>query len=288
VSFERLRRIVPGMLASTTQVLSVLEPMTRLAGRLQAMQPGVLITYPSCAAALAQMQMRGELRIRPAEVWLGGEQVSAMQRERLVQAFGCTVRNAYGSSEFYSMAFECSHGQLHLNSDWVVLEAVDAHMRPVPAGELSHCALLTNLANATQPLLRYRLDDRIRFVAQPCRCGSAFAAIQVEGRADETLSLPGRSRRPVTILPLALETAIEEQARVTQFQILCRPGGRLELRLEAGVVDAAGAARRCRVAVAVFLEGHGVLRTDLSFSTEAPLRHACSGKLQRVVNVATA
>jgi len=120
------------------------------------------------------------------EIWLGGEQLSPAQQQLIQRAFGCKVRNAYGASEFYSMAFECAKGQLHLNDDWVILEAVDERMQAVALGTLSHTTLLTNLANRTQPLLRYRLQDRIRFVAQPCACGCAFPVIQVEGRADDT------------------------------------------------------------------------------------------------------
>ena len=47
--------------------------------------------------------------------------------------------------------------------------------------------------------------------------------------------LAGRHGGEVTVLPLALETAIEERARLTQFQLLRLSDGRLELRLEPGV-----------------------------------------------------
>lgn len=287
VSFERLRRIVPPFLSPQTQVISVLDPLIRVAERLQTMQPGVLVTYPSCAVALAQMQLDGALRIAPGEIWLGGEQVSPAQRHALESAFGCMVRNAYGASECYSIAFECAQGQLHVNHDWVILEAVDANLQAVSVGELSHTTLLTNLANRTQPLLRYQLDDRIRFVPEPCACGCAFPVIELQGRADDTLRLPGRRHRRVTILPLALQTVIEDEARVTQFQVLCRPRGRLELRLDPAVDDAEAAYRRCRAAVAAFLDRHGVVDTDLEFSAEAPVRQQGSGKVRRVVNLAT-
>ena len=287
VSFERLRRLLPRLLAPVTQVISVLQPLSGVAQQLLRMRPDVLITYPSCAVALARMRLRGDLPLAPLEIWLGGEQLSSNQRDLLRRAFGCTVRNAYGASEFYSIAFECAHGQLHVNDDWVILEAVDAQLRPVAAGELSHTTLLTNLANRVQPLLRYRLDDRIRWVPGRCACGCAFPVIQVEGRADDTLVLTGRSGAEVTILPLALETAIEERARLTQFQLLRLSDGRLELRLEPGVSGVDDAVRRCRRTVAAFLAEHGVARTGLTYSALEPLRHA-SGKVMRVMNAPVA
>ncbi|MDP1901743.1 MAG: hypothetical protein Q8K96_15005 [Rubrivivax sp.] len=182
-SIERLRRVVPAAWAPQVDVLSAREPLPLLAERLQALQPGVLITHPSCAAALAGLQAQGELHLRLDELWLGGEPLMPAQRERLHGAFGCTVRNSYGSSEFRSIAYECRHGSLHLNDDWVILEAVDEHWRAVPPGVLSHTTLLTNLANLTQPLLRCELPDRVRFLTEPCPCGSALPVIEVQGRA---------------------------------------------------------------------------------------------------------
>ena len=54
----------------------------------------------------------------------------------------------------------------------VILEPVDAAHRPVPDGQVSHTTLLTNLANRTQPLLRYRLSDSLRFLPGGCACAS--------------------------------------------------------------------------------------------------------------------
>ena len=284
VSMERLRRLVPAAVVPTIRVFSVLDPLHRVAIDLQAMQPTVLITYPSCAAALAQMQSDTALKLGLHEVWVGGEQLSAPQRRLIQSAFGCTVRNNYGASEFYSIACECPRGRLHLNDDWVILEPVDDRLQPVPAGTTSHSVLLTNLANRSQPLLRYRLDDRVRFATEPCGCGSAFPVIDVEGRADDTLQLRDASHRPVTILPLALQTAIEEDAQVTQFQVVCGEEGSIELRFEAAVTDARSAFDRARCALADFLAKQGVAGTRITFSSAQPLRQRASGKLRRVVH----
>ena len=283
VSVERLRRLVPAAIAPTIRVFSVLEPLRRVAVDLQAMQPTILITYPSCAAALAQMQLDGALTLGLDEVWVGGEHLSAPQRELVRSAFGCTLRNNYGASEFYSIACECAHGRLHLNDDWVILEPVDDRLQPVPAGTTSHSVLLTNLANRSQPLLRYQLADRVLFATDACACGSAFPVIDVEGRADDTLQLRDTRRRRVTILPLALETAIEEGAQVTQFQVLCGAGNSLELRFEAAVTDAPSAFERSRRALTDFLAHQGIAGAPISFSRAEPLRQPASGKLRRVV-----
>lgn len=286
VSLTRLRRIVPPALAPALQVFSVLEPLDRIADALQAWQPQVLITYPSCAAALAQQELAGALHLRLAELWLGGEQYTAAQRVLVSAAFGCTVRNSYGASEFFSMAFECSQGQLHLNDDWVILETVDARGKPVAPGAIGHATLLTNLANRTQPLLRYRLGDRLRLLPARCPCGSAWPALEVQGREGDTLRLTAREGRCVTVLPLALETAIEDGAGVAQFQVLRRAGSSLELRFEAGVPDRAAAFRACKRALTAFLAQQGVVGARIKHGAASPWRQGASGKLRRVVDLA--
>jgi phenylacetate-CoA ligase len=286
VSMKRLQALhaaLPQAWQPQVHILSAEQPLCAIAEALQGLQPSVLITYPSCAAALAPWQQAGTLGLRLRELWLGGEQLSPEQRRQVREAFACPVRNNYGASEFFTIASECVHGRLHVNDDWLILEPVDARDRPVPDGTLSHAALLTHLANRTQPLIRYRLDDRIRRITAPCPCGSAFAAIEVQGRSADTLTLKGAHRRAVTILPLALETAIEEAAHVTQFQIIGQPGGDLELRLEPEVPNARAAAVRCRDAIDAFLLCHGAPGTRVRYSTAAPVHGRASGKLRRVI-----
>jgi phenylacetate-coenzyme A ligase PaaK-like adenylate-forming protein len=286
---ERLKRLARdesllplGWPAPTMQTFSVQTPLRELAQALQAFEPTVLISYPSCAAALAQLQLGGALRLHLTEVWLGGEQLTSGQREGVRAAFGCKVRNNYGASEFFSIAWECERGQLHLNDDWVILEPVDRQSRPVPLGVASHAVLLTHLANHVQPLLRYRLDDAIRFTGQRCACGCAFPVIEVQGRSGQTLVLHDADDRAVTLLPLAIETAIEEGAHVTQFQVLCTAADVLELRFEPEVGDARQAFARARTALAQFLRTHGLGAVRIVHGRRAPLRERASGKLCRV------
>jgi len=287
-SIERLRRIgasaLPALrwLLPTVRSFSVQVPLADLAAELQDFAPTVLITYPSCADALAQAQAEGLLRLRLSEVWVGGEQLSAQQRTRIRAAFGCALRNNYGASECYAMAWECAEGRLHLNHDWLILEPVDRQLRPVPPGEASHSVLLTNLANRTQPLLRYRLGDSVCFLPGRCACGSGFPAFEVQGRADHTLQMHDAQARPVTLLPLALCTAIEEGAQVTRFQVLCTATDRLELRFEAEVAEPEAAFRRTRSALDGYLASQGLANVRVDYSAAPPLHHPHSGKIERV------
>lgn len=282
-SIERLRRLGWAPWAPRFQVLSVQTPLPLLADALQALAPQVLVTYPSCAVALAALQAAGRLGLALDELWLGGEQLSAAQREMLSTTFACPVRSSYGASECYAIACECRLGRLHLNHDWVILETLDRHGRPVAAGETAHTVALTNLANRTQPLLRYVLTDRVRYLEAPCACGSRFPAIEVEGRADDTLVLPAAQGQQAVLLPLALETAIEEGACVTRFQLVQREAAVLELRLASESAGHAEAYTRCAAALAGFLRGHGVERVRIVRGRGGPQRDTLSGKLRRVI-----
>jgi phenylacetate-CoA ligase len=132
----------------------------------------------------------GPTRSGPAARRLTGPMRSCIE-----QGFGGTVRNSYGASEFLPIAWECTHGRLHVNADWVILEPVDAQLQPVPPGQVSFTTLLTNLANHLQPLIRFDIGDRIALGGERCPCGCALPVVQVQGRSDDAIVLPRRRRR---------------------------------------------------------------------------------------------
>jgi phenylacetate-CoA ligase len=274
---ERLRRSYP-WLAPQLRSFSLLQPLPALLRELQDYQPTLLATYPTAAEMLAAAQEAGHLHLPLRELWTGGECLPAGVRARLTRAFGCRVRNSYGASEFLSIAADCERGTLHANTDWVCLEPVDAHHRPVPPGSASHSVLLTNLANRVQPLIRYDLGDSVTLHSAPCACGSALPALTVEGRHDDVLSL---GRAPgVTLLPLVATTVLEEQAGVHDFQLV--QTGRSALRLSLGRADSRRAAR-ARAALAAYLRTQGAAQVRIELADASPARSRGSGKLRRVV-----
>ena len=55
-----------------------------------------------------------------------GELLSPAVQRRAEQAFGCLVNQSYAASEAMPLALPCRYGLLHLNSDWFVVEPIDA------------------------------------------------------------------------------------------------------------------------------------------------------------------
>ncbi len=261
--------------------IPVTQPLSRIVDELNAYQPAFVSSYPTVLALLALEQTAGRLAIRPAALWSGGEGLSLSARRRIEQAFGCPLQNEYGASECLTIAHSCREGWLHVNADWLILEPVDRHYRPTVPGELSHTVLLTNLANAVQPIIRYDLGDSIRAQAGRCACGSPLPAIQVEGRSDDVLRLRRRDGTYGQLVPLALTTVVEEAARVHRFQIVQLADDRLGLRLMDK--DRAGVGASALAALREYLERDALSNVEVVLESGEPQPQRHSGKLRQVV-----
>ncbi|MFM8547986.1 MAG: phenylacetate--CoA ligase family protein [Betaproteobacteria bacterium] len=282
VSWDGMRRLHP-WLALRSRAFSITEPIDRLVAQLNAWQPTLLSSYPSMLALLGEELAAGRLRIAPAVLWSGGEELAPGEAVRLKDLFGCPVVEEYGASECMSMAFSCEYGALHLNADWVILEPIDDKDRPVGPGIASADVLLTNLSNRVQPLIRYRLGDSITLLAGNCPCGCALPLLRVEGRRGDLIRLPGTKEKTVVLVPLALESVIEDGAGVHRFQILQAGENRLSVRLAPPEgLSRRDAWRRVRQCLQRFLEAHGAGATILSLDPLPPQPHHTNGKLHRV------
>jgi phenylacetate-coenzyme A ligase PaaK-like adenylate-forming protein len=284
VSAMRLRAANPWV-QQHSHSFSILQPTPALVAHLNRFAPSILATYPTAAVLLAEEARRGALRLHLREIWTGGETLTPAMRARIEQAFGCALRNSYGASEFLPIAWECGHGRLHVNADWVILEPVDAQHRPVRAGQVSHTTLLTNLANHVQPLIRFDIGDSIRLPPAPCPCGSALPVVEVQGRHDDMLEVGGREGALVTLLPLALTTVLEDVAGVFDFQIEQRDATHLRLSLGPGAPRTRATRERCREVLFDFAQAQGALGLHLSIRELDLLPLGRSGKLKRVVAI---
>ena len=141
----------------------------------------------------------------------------------------------------------------------------------MPAGQVSHTVLLTNLANHVQPIIRYDLGDRIIVCADPCPCGSPVAAIQVEGRTDEILAFQTPGGQIIRLLPMALATVIEETPGVERFQAIQTAPDQLTVRLQAtGNVDAVWMVMRRRVQAYLASQGLTMVAVERADAPPAP------------------
>lgn len=148
-----------------------------------------LMGYSSSLAALAGALLDAGTRLPNLKVVLtSAEPLLESQRERMLEAFGCPVRESYGMSEIVTAASECSAGSLHLWPDTGVTEVLSAGTA-VPAGGTGEL-VCTGLLNPDMPLVRYAVGDRASLSAERdrCTCGRSLPRMgRVEGRSDDVL-----------------------------------------------------------------------------------------------------
>ncbi|HEV7913139.1 MAG TPA: AMP-binding protein, partial [Albitalea sp.] len=282
VSAQRLRRLNRFM-AGAMRSFSILQPSADLVAELNRFDPTIVVTYPTAAALLAEEFERGRLRTKPKELWTGGETLSPAVRRQLMKTFGCTVNNNYGTSEFLPLGWQCRHGLMHANTDWVLIEPVDACGRPTPRGHWSHSTLITHLGNELQPIIRYDIGDQVMLHGGPCSCGSPFPLIEVRGRCDDALRMQGANGGAVTLLPLALTTLLEDEAQLFDFQLQQRDASTLVLRLPAAGPAVTPMVERCRHVLQGFAKQQGLAPIQLIAEAGQPLAHGRSGKVRRVM-----
>lgn len=276
------------MFARWFRVFSVLRPLAELVAELNDFQPTALEGYPTALAVLAEEQRAGRLNIRPVIAITAGENLSVAARGALESTFGCRVENRYGSAEFVALAAQCSVGRFHVNSDWFLFEPVDEQYRPVRPGVASHSVLVTNLANRVQPLIRYDLGDRVKFTDAPCPCGNRLPAMTLEGRAGEVLVFDSPGGHPVSVLPLALGTVIEDTPGVRRFQAIRTTPRRLRVRLETeSDADPADVWHALDERLHAFLSAQGIGPVQIERSPESPEVDARSGKFRQVWSVSS-
>lgn len=260
-------------------------PLPRLVSELNKFQPAILTSYPSALEVLAAEQRAGRLHLSPVIVELGGESIDACGRARIAEAFGENVpHNAYAASEFLMIAFDCPQDWLHVNTDWVILEPVEADFSPTPPGRPSHSVLLTNLANRVQPIIRYDLGDSVTVRPDPCPCGNPLPAIRVEGRRDDVLRLNDAGGRTVSILPLAIGSVVDEIPGVVRGQIIQLGPTALSVRLDISPdAEPDPVWQRACAALRDYLIAQGLPDIEIVRDDTRPKRSPTSGKFRQVI-----
>ncbi|MBT2231138.1 phenylacetate--CoA ligase family protein [Nonomuraea sp. NEAU-A123] len=284
-STARFRRDSP-LLGRAMRTFSIHQPMPELTAELNRYNPAILVGFLSTLTLLAGEQEAGRLRIHPVLIIVGGETSTAGDLERLATAFRAKVRVAYAATECSFLSIGCRHGWYHVNSDWAVLEPVDADHRPVAPGELSHTVLVSNLVNRVQPILRYDLGDSVLLRPDPCPCGNPLPAIQVRGRAADMLTFPTGRGENVSISPMAFGTLLDRAPGIEQFQIVQTAPTTLRVRLQPE--DGADADRvweAVRGEITHLLTEHKAGDVTLERAEEPPQR-APGGKYRRIIPLA--
>jgi phenylacetate-CoA ligase len=193
-------------------------------------QPTLLQGYASILAALARFVL-DEKRTMPASligVFSTAEVLTAEQRETIERAFACKVFNQYGSREIPNIACECRHGNMHVFTDMVWLEALDGQL------------LVTSLSNRLMPMIRYANGDHGDLLEEECACGLPFPLMKMGiCRSNDLIVAPGGKR----LHPSFFNRLLYGQTQVTEYQFVQETAGKITLRLTGQPPTEAEAAR---------------------------------------------
>lgn len=176
-------RLVPARDLNAQRIDEILDEMCRF-------RPRMLFGYPS---ALARIAMHARARRRKMDglgirvAFCTSEVLRPEWRSLISRTFGCNVANEYGARDAGLIARECPHGGLHITAEELIVEIVDEAGRPLPNG-IEGDILITNLAGAEFPFIRYRTGDRGIMSSHRCACGRGLPLLEsVSGRANDGL-----------------------------------------------------------------------------------------------------
>lgn len=237
----------------------------------RAYRPVLLQGYASILAELAHYI--AENRIAMPKSLLGvystAEVLYPWQRELMERAYGCKVYNQYGSREIPNIAVECRHGNQHVFTDMVYLEAL--------AGEGEERFVITSLTNRAMPFIRYDIGDSGRLREGACPCGSPFPLMEMGlCRSNDLI----RTRSGKRIYPSYFIHLLDGLGGIAQYQFIQSEPERISLnlvsssRLSAEAVAALGERIRREV------DGGMVL--DVRYVDEIP--RSASGKHRFVIS----
>lgn len=116
------------------------------------------------------------------------EVLSTVDRQDIERAFNTKVFDEYGCGEVGTIAHQCEHGSMHVNSENLIIEVLDEEGEPARAGKPGEI-VLTDLTNLSMPLIRYRIKDFATLSTEPCRCGRTLPVLEkIHGRQYDILT----------------------------------------------------------------------------------------------------
>jgi phenylacetate-CoA ligase len=202
-----------------------------------------LVGTPTLLRRICGALEQRRIPVPPARTVLcQGEILDPESRDVVERTFGCRPASVYGTTEVGYVAWQCEeHDALHVNDELVAVEILDEHARPVAPGTIGR-VVITDLRGRTMPLLRWDTGDLATAAAAPCPCGRTLSSIgAIEGRASQTLELPGGRRvTPRRVLDAMADVLPVDHYRLTQrgerrFTLSVTPGS--ETGIERAVTE---------------------------------------------------
>ena len=187
--------------------------------QIRAVRPKMLFGYPSALSHFARHAEKRGLRMDDlgiAVAFVTSERLYDEQREQIARTFGCQVANGYGGRDAGFIAHQCPHGSMHITSEDIIVEIVDASGHAVAAGASGEI-VVTHLATSEFPFIRYRTGDVGILGNVACSCGRGLQVLsEIQGRSTDFLV----AQNGTVMHGLALIYILRDLPEVRAFKIV--------------------------------------------------------------------
>jgi phenylacetate-CoA ligase len=228
--------------------------------RIRARRPAMLFGYPSAIARIAEYAAKRGIALDALGievVFVTSERFYEHQRRIIEKTFGCPAANGYGSRDAGFIAHECPAGKMHLTAEDLIVEIVDEEGRPQPPG-VSGEIVVTHLASADFPFIRYRTGDVAALGTGACACGRSLPTLEnIEGRStDFVVAADGAVMHGLALIYVLRDLpevgqfkVIQESLDLVRVQVVAEAGfsAATERRIAAGLQARLGASVRVEV-----------------------------------------
>ncbi|WP_120631552.1 CoF synthetase [Ruegeria sp. EL01] len=196
------------------------EGMERWSNRLAAFDPTCLVGPPRVLRALAEE----DIGLTPRIVYSSAETLDPVDRQVIEAGFALKLGQIYMATEGL-FGVSCSHGNIHLTEDTTKFEFE-------PAGDGLVNPIVSCFQRQYQIMARYRMNDLLRLMPEPCPCGSPLQAVsEIVGRMDDVFVFDADTK-PIYFTPDVLRNAVLDADRsIDDFRILRVAERRVELVL---------------------------------------------------------
>lgn len=187
--------------------LDIKAPLFEWIENVRKFKPNMIIGYPSAIKILGDLVEKGDVVLDVFRVISCGEPLGAGLRRYMENIFHAEVINLYGASESLALGVESDDTSgMYLFDDMNYIEIEDGDM------------YITSLYNFVQPLIRYKLSDRLKLKAANGNSPCPFTTVEsILGRNEDLMWFEDGKGNKEFIHPLAIEGFCMEGLRDYQF-----------------------------------------------------------------------
>ncbi len=194
--------------------------LDQFVARIRERRPKMLFGYPSAISHIAAHAKKREIALNDLGVkvvFCTSERLYDHQREAISSAFACPVANGYGGRDAGFIAHECPSGGMHITAEDVIVEIINENgdtQPPDVTGEI----VITHLATADYPFIRYRTGDIGALGRETCPCGRGLPLLKdLQGRStDFVIAADGTVMHGLSLIYILRDLAGVKSFKVIQ------------------------------------------------------------------------